>query len=244
MTLVIDHLAPACTHQVFLLTQECFCNSIRVRSDNLPTYGTWTDPDEPRLTAEVHVPLDESGRIMLPQFQKRDVSNGTEWERYVTYYWDDEESQYLLHRLAHPTDLGHENDGTFHQLRAKDSDPVDKLRRSLQGRKELSRRLEKRAYGVVTDYLWENNKDKSMWNEMHDSIDKKDLARKVAGYLEDKDQEASCLTMLDQVCTHGGCSGWSRLNNGVIAYGWNNKPFDFNGRAGKWAKQCKGNNTH
>lgn len=54
-------------------------------------------------------------------------------------------------------------------------------------------------------------------------------------------QEASCLTAIGTIGTHGGSSS-SRIDNGVIAYGWNDKPFDFNGRAGGWAESCKGSN--
>jgi hypothetical protein len=223
------------------LTREYSSNSLRVRSDNLLTYGTWADPDEPRLTAEVHVPIDENGRILSPHLQKRDANNGTEWERYATYYWDEEESQYLKYRQAHATDLGHENDGSFHHFRAEDSEQIKALRRSPHS---LNRRLSRRAFGVVTDYLWKNNNDKGMWDELHKTVNKGDLAQKVAGYLENNKQGASCLTIVDRVCTRGGCSDWSRMNNGVIAYGWDNNHFNFNGRAGTWAEKCKGSNAH
>ena len=68
------------------------------------------------------------------------------------------------------------------------------------------------------------------------------MSRKTASYLQDNGQEASCLTVLAQLGTHGG-SSTSRIDNGVIAYGWNDRPFGFNGRAGDWATSCKGTNV-
>ncbi|KAM7195354.1 hypothetical protein V8F20_007573 [Naviculisporaceae sp. PSN 640] len=216
----------------------------RVRSDGLPSYGTWTDPDEPRRTAEVHVPLTERGRIPTEHIQARDLAaskNGT-WERHITFYWDGKESQYLMYRAAHPDDLGHENDdGSFHHYRAQDSDRVIALEKEHGFHGLLAKREENRAYGVVTDYLWKNEQ-KSMWQDLHDSADFNDMKRKTSGYLQNNNQIASCLSVLGLLGTHGG-SATSRLNNGVIAYGWNNKPFGFNGRAGDWTERCKGRNT-
>jgi hypothetical protein len=77
---------------------------------------------------------------------------------------------------------------------------------------------------------------------MHDSANFDDMARKTDKYLEDNKQEVSCLTPLGLLGTHGG-SSTSRVDNGIIAYGWNDKPYDFNGRAGAWTDKCRGSNT-
>ncbi|KAK0114917.1 hypothetical protein ONS96_013392 [Cadophora gregata f. sp. sojae] len=168
-------------------------------------------------------------------------NNGT-WERHATFFWDNEESHYLMYRKATPEDLGFENDGTFHHYRIEDSDNVKDLRKRIElGHPGLEKRLENRAYGVVTDYLWQNG-NQNNYNQMHDSADFKDMTRKIDNYLEGNKQGVSCLTPIGTVAGPGGSTRF-RVDNGIIAYGWNDKPFGFNGRAGSWTEGCKGSNV-
>ncbi|KAK3353848.1 hypothetical protein B0T25DRAFT_518823 [Lasiosphaeria hispida] len=92
---------------------------VRIRSNAIPSYGSWSDLEEPRRTAEVHIPVADRVRLLHESMETE--NNGT-WHRHATYFWDGEESHYLMYRQAHPDDLGHENDGTFHHYRVQDSD--------------------------------------------------------------------------------------------------------------------------
>lgn len=76
---------------------------------------------------------------------------------------------------------------------------------------------------------------------MHDSADFKDMARKTTNFMENGKHEVSCLTPIARMGTHGGSSS-DRIDNGIIAYGWNDNPFSFNGRSGNWVNRCKGKN--
>ncbi|KAG4440290.1 hypothetical protein IFR05_004251 [Cadophora sp. M221] len=210
----------------------------KIRSDGLATHAYWVDPEEEKRSSEAHIPLLHRS---LKESSMATQNNGT-WERHATFYWDNEESHYLMYRKATVDDLGYENDGTFHHYRIQDSDHVKDLRKRMAlGHPGIEKRLEQRAYGVVTDYLWQNGNQDS-YNQMHDSADFKDMTRKIDNYMEGNKQGVSCLTPIGSIGTHGGSSRF-RVDNGIIAYGWNDKPYGFNGRAGNWAEGCKGNNV-
>ncbi|XMA10983.1 hypothetical protein WAI453_003774 [Rhynchosporium graminicola] len=97
----------------------------------------------------------------LKQSSMANQNNGT-WERHVTFLCDNEESHYLLYRKALSEDLGFENDDTFHHSRVQDSDHVKYLRKRIElGHPGIAKRLENRASGVVTDYLWKKGDQSS-----------------------------------------------------------------------------------
>ncbi|XMA10982.1 hypothetical protein WAI453_003773 [Rhynchosporium graminicola] len=73
---------------------------------------------------------------------------------------------------------------------------------------------------------------------MDDSADFKDMTRKIDNYMEGNKQGVSCLTPIGTVSSADG-STWFRIDKGIIAYGWNDQPFNF---AGSWTGGCKGNN--
>ncbi|KAH6718672.1 hypothetical protein BKA61DRAFT_712451 [Leptodontidium sp. MPI-SDFR-AT-0119] len=213
-------------------------SGFRIRSDGLATHAYWVDPSEEKRSSEAHIPLSHQS---LKESSMATQNNGT-WERHATFYWDNEESHHLMYRKATVDDLGYENDGTFHHYRIQDSDHVKDLRKRMAlGHPGIEKRLEERAYGVVTDYLWQNGNQDS-YNQMHDSADFEDMTRKIDNYMEGNKQGVSCLTPIGSIGTHGGSSRF-RVDNGIIAYGWNDKPYGFNGRAGNWAEGCKGNNV-
>ncbi|KAH9214904.1 hypothetical protein DL95DRAFT_409055 [Leptodontidium sp. 2 PMI_412] len=210
-------------------------SGFRIRSDGLATHAYWVDPTEEKRSSEAHIPLSHRS---LKESSMATQNNGT-WERHTTFYWDNEESHYLMYRKATVDDLGYENDGTFHHYRIQDSDHVKDLRKRMAlGHPGIEKRLEERAYGVVTDYLWQNG-NQDFYNLMHDSADFKDMTRKIDNYMEGNKQGVSCFTPIGSIGTHGGSSRF-RVDNGIIAYGWNDKSYGFNGRAGNWAEGCKG----
>ncbi|PVH72488.1 hypothetical protein DL98DRAFT_595950 [Cadophora sp. DSE1049] len=207
-------------------------SGFRVRSDGLETHAYWIDADEEKRTSEAHIPL---AHRSLKESSMATQNNGT-WERHATFYWDNE-----AYRKATADNLGFENDGTFHHYRVEDSNHVRDLRKRIAlGHPGLEKRLEERAYVVVTDYLWQNG-NKDGYNQMHDSADFKDMTRKIDIYMEGNKQGVSCLTPIGTIASHGGSSRF-RIDNSIIAYGWNDKPYGSNGRAGNWAEGCKGNN--
>lgn len=167
------------------------------------------------------------------------------------------------YRKATVDDLGFENDGTFHHYLIQDSDHVKSFQnRTANGHPGLETRAEERAYGVMTDYFWQIGytrtflifttgsssansfcmyRNQDTYNQMHDSPDFKDMTRKIDSYMENNKQGVFCLTPIGKIGTHGSSSRF-RVDNGIIAYGWNDKPYKFNGQAGNWPEGCKGNN--
>jgi len=98
----------------------------RIESD-FPDAATWTRIDS-------HVPVD--GDTTLQQ-AALDANNGTDFLHVATYYRDGSPIYSLHHRLAHPDDLGAENDGTYHQLQVREA-----------------AHLKVEANGTLLDYLW------------------------------------------------------------------------------------------
>ncbi|KAH7403827.1 hypothetical protein BKA64DRAFT_707299 [Cadophora sp. MPI-SDFR-AT-0126] len=196
-------------------------SGFRVRSDGLETHAYWIDADEGKRTSEAHIPLSHRS---LKVSSMATQNNGT-WERHATFYWDNEE-----YRKATADDLGFENDGTFHHYRLEDSEHVKDIRKRIAlGHPGLEKRLEARAYEVVTDYLWQNGNQEA-YNQKHDSVDFKDMTRKIDNLLESNKLGVSCLTPIGAIASHGGSSRF-RIDNGIVAYGWNDKPYGFNARA-------------
>ena len=73
---------------------------------------------------------------------------------------------------------------------------------------------------------------------MHDQADMNDMKNKVGNYFQDHKIEAGCMVPMYTVASHGGSSTFG-VDQGVLAYGWNNQPFGLNGRAGSWIDECK-----
>ena len=51
------------------------------------------------------------------------------------------------------------------------------------------------------------------------------MSRKVTNYLENNDKDVSCLTPIPKFGSHRGSNN-IRVDNGIIAYGWIDKPVD------------------
>jgi hypothetical protein len=172
------------------------------------------------------------------------------------------DTPWYRYRQAAKEDLGFDNDGSFHHYRVQDSDHMKRLHaQKADGLSALEKRIEKTASGVVTDYLWKNGlvvlsemnsctkvsslmrtRNQNAWDNFHDDISVKSLETDAHSYLTDHDADASCFTPILQLGTHGGSSS-TRIDNGILAYGWNNKAFNFDGRAGGWANKCYGSNA-
>jgi hypothetical protein len=81
--------------------------------------------------------------------------------------------------------------------------------------------------------------NKNNWNQMKsDGVKSNDIAKKASKWMEDNKAEASCMFPVGAAATHGGSSTFN-VDRGVIAYGWNNKAFNWNGHAGEWVDLCQ-----
>ncbi|KAB8349680.1 hypothetical protein FH972_023696 [Carpinus fangiana] len=197
---------------------------LRVRDDGLDVHGFWEDPLDKRVTHELHIPA-LNGMLFAASIA---TSNNGTWARHATRYVNGEETHHLLYRKAVKADLGFENDGSYHHYRVQDAHRNQHV--------SLEKRLEKRTYKVVSDYLWKNN-GQGNWQAMHDAVNVNDMAYKSGKYFQDNNLEAGCLVPIGTVGSHGGSSTFN-VDQGVLAYGWNDKPFDFDGRSGGWINQC------
>jgi len=73
---------------------------------------------------------------------------------------------------------------------------------------------------------------------MHDEINVNDFKSKVGNWYQNNKVLAGCMTPIGTIATHGGSSSFG-VDRGVLAYGWNNQPFAFNGRSAGWLDQCR-----
>ena len=105
----------------------------------------------PSIAMHAHLaPVNES----LAQASIRSDNNGT-WARHATVYAGDLATHHLMYRQAHESDLGFDNDGSYHQYRLQ---PTTELlaRLGQSNRSSFGKREEDSSYGLVADYLWKN----------------------------------------------------------------------------------------
>lgn len=205
-------------------------------SQGFHSLAVYEHPQFPSLAMHAHIsPTNGS----LAQSSIRSENNGT-WQRHATVYAGDVATHHLLYRQALESDLSFENDGSYHHYRLQ---PTEEMMHILKSdlSKSLSEREENNVQGLVTDYIWKNN-DQTVWQEFHDySYNSGDT---VAGWMEDHNSEASCAVPIRYSVVSEGYYGKLYGDQGVIAYGWNNKPYGFNGRAGTWINECGGTNAY
>jgi len=184
----------------------------RIESD-FPDAATWTRIDS-------HVPVD--GDTTLQQ-AALDANNGTDFLHVATYYRDGSPIYSLHHRLAHPDDLGAENDGTYHQLQVREA-----------------AHLKVEANGTLLDYLWkEGMKAELATARYYDAgVFDKGSATVATKFLRDSDSEANCMDLFLE--RHDGESKLSKdfSTLGVLAFGSGGQPFNYNGSAAGWISEC------
>jgi hypothetical protein len=179
---------------------------------------------------EFHVPFGQHKRLIQVIRNEFEFNGNHTFRHVATVYRHDVETHQLFYRHAHPDDLGKENDGTYHHIRANytGSPPSD----------AVSRRAESNMDHVVGDYLWKDG-DSTLFNDIHneDNI-VGDVGTGLANWMEQNNSEASCASIRTFVSVSEGGKIPKYEDQGVFAYGWNDKPFGFNGRAGGWIDQC------
>lgn len=197
--------------------------------DGVTTYAKHQNADGSYLSA--HLPVNGTTlRTAAISFGQQ-----REWTHVATlHHADSTESHRMFYRFAHPDDLGRPNNGQEHHLRVQSASLPHPGSNSLK-----MRDLIKDVDGVIGEYLYEEN-DKAPWNDLHDAckgtyMNQCGLGASLANNLETQQVEAGCAV---PGVAGRSSNSYTGLNKGVFAYGWNNKPFDFQGRAGGWLDGC------
>ncbi|KAH8904684.1 hypothetical protein BR93DRAFT_939754 [Coniochaeta sp. PMI_546] len=206
-------------------------NGKRSTVDGLPDHGIATFQNgtiSGGLTHSIaHIPI-INGSLRLGLLAS---GNNGSWAHVASFYSGDVKTHRLMYRLASEEDLGAKNNGKYHHLRTVG-----------QGN-SVTERAEQQEGALVADYLWEDNNDQTEWGYF--SGGGNSLGSDIANWMENNEQEAACAS--PAVClptgapgagnSHPGCSV---IDGGVMAYGWNDQPFGFNGRAQGWLDECHG----
>lgn len=182
----------------------------------------------PITRTEAHIPISPDQRLMHAAVA---TGNDGSWAHIATTYWGDEPAHHILYRVAHESDLGKPNDGSYHHFRCQPAPSQQaKLRRRAEGSKN----------GVVADYLWRDGNQQLYDNiEMGISNLGGVLGSNQANWMENNSAEASCASVSVSIPVADGSPPILREDQGVAAYGWNNTPFNFAGRAGGWVDECQ-----
>jgi hypothetical protein len=134
-------------------------------------------------------------------------------------------AKHIWYRVASAQDLGRENDGSYNHVRV--ASPT-------YNQTSSEKRKETNDDGVVADYLWNNNNEQ-MWDSVS-GVAGDTMGSMAANYMEENELIASCwVPILNGPAT--GNQDWG-ADHGVVAFGWNNQPFDFDGRSGGWLDEC------
>jgi hypothetical protein len=123
------------------------------------------------------------------------------------------------------------------------SEPVFHVRATEQlHMTSTSKRNEGTKNGLVFDYLWDQGVPAEKELKGGSVVREGDiLGSEIAHWMEVHSSEANCASLaILQAQGPGEGTNLPRiaLNRGLAAFGWNNAPFNFNGRAGGWISQC------
>lgn len=175
---------------------------------------------------EAHIPLEPGQNLKKAAIATG--NNGT-WHHIATFHHATGGEWLLHYRLAAKEDLGADNDGSYHHLRAHSA--------AHKPTAMATRSDEDSAGGVVADYLWQDN-EMDYW-EMFSNVNTDALGNMVSEWMLDNNSEASCaVPSIDGVSGYGSETHYAGADQGVVAYGYNNQPFGFNGRSQGWIDEC------
>lgn len=75
--------------------------------------------------------------------------------------------------------------------------------------------------------------------DMFENINTDALGNSCSEYMLDRKSEASCaVPAIDGVSGYGSEEHYAGVDQGVLAYGYNNQPFGFDGRSQGWINEC------
>ncbi|KAJ6439264.1 DNA-repair protein rad2 [Purpureocillium lavendulum] len=230
---------------VFAIWSRGFAVSsgFRRRSEygDMPVFGVLTRPDTDSTHSklrrgqdiaswtrlESHVSIDE--KITLKQ-AAMNAHNGTEFLHIATLYSRGTATHTLHYRRAHSDDLGMENDGSYHHVRAL----------SVTDHAENGKRAEVDDSGTVMDYLWkEGNQD--LWTDTYYDTHTFDQTAAAAAttWMQNNGAEATCADVIIDFTEPNSAPYGGAEDSGVLAFGWHHAPFGFNGRAATWISECE-----
>lgn len=217
----------------FALGYQAYSNLPDMERDGVAVFAITNLSDGTYIGS--HLPVSDDSAVTL-----RDLSitrpNLKTWAHVATRYTDDGMPLHsIYHRLVSDEDLGRPNDGTSHHLIVQTANltaPWEKKTR-LNARADSSN-----SHGVVGEYLWQNN-DNSLWGDLHNACsgtleNQCDLGSSLANKFESEQSEVGCAVP----GVAKGDGSYAGLDSGLFAYGWNDKAFDFQGRAGSWLDGC------
>lgn len=88
------------------------------------------------------------------------------------------------------------------------------------------------------------NRDYNVWEEMKDDLPGDPAGKVIGEWMEHNNAEATCAVPIFQYTAEGQSRTQTIYGNqGVMAYGWNNQPFKYNGRLGGWLAGCGGSES-
>jgi hypothetical protein len=209
-----------------------FNRGINKRGDGKPlVYAMTAREDDPRgVHWEFHVPVGNHTRFIQVIRNQFKFDGNYTFQHVATVYRNDIETHHVLHRFAHPDDLGKENDGNYHHLRAQVS--------GAQTNSSNQKRAESDMDHVVGDYLWRDG-NSAIFNDIkNENTIGNDIGSNLANWMEENNSEATCASIRTFVPVSEGGPVPEYEDQGVFAYGWNDSPFNFAGRAGSWVDQC------
>lgn len=187
----------------------------------------YTDVDDNNVHLTFHVPFGNHKRLVNVLRNDFTYDGNHTFRHLATVYQKGVKTLSLHHRFAHPDDLGHENDGSFHHIRA------------LPDSETVVARVEKKSNHVVGDYLWRHG-NSELFNDIHNEKNIGNaIGSSLANWMEKSNSEATCASIRTYVKVSEGGPVPRYENQGVFAYGWNDKPFNFQGKAGSWIEQCE-----
>jgi hypothetical protein len=139
-----------------------------------------------------------------------------------------------MYSSAQEEDLGKPNNGQYHHFRAQPSPSQTPSPLTPMPAPKTARN------GVAAGYLWKDGNN-GLWNDAqsdHISNNGNDFGSITANWMEESSAEATCAAVGVGITVSEGSSPIEREDQGVVAYGWNNAPFNFAGRAGGWVDSC------
>lgn len=216
--------------------------------DGRPYYGNSTIKyTQDSSGAGVHVysiaHIPHNGSLILASLESKSASLSANytWEHHASFYVNNAKVANLWHRLAHPDDLGAENDGTIHQYRVQGNlTDHPSPESSVALNRKRSTNAEKRYLGDTfgpfnLEFIYENNNDQGAWQQWSGSG--QNLGDKWAEKFEYHNVEAGCASPGFCVSLYGTTT-CSTTMKAMLAYGWNYANFNWQGNSKSWLDQC------
>jgi hypothetical protein len=234
----VDPYSSDCLSGAIIAVFTVWYNDFSIHNEHVPgkqpiyAIHNTADPDSSSTQTASHIPVHEKQSLMDAAAES-DVGKDGAWVHIATTFKDTEELHYIFYRLADSAVLGHPNPGNYHHFQSRASPAL--FAESQSHTKGNDQRSKSSSNGVVADYVWRDG-DASVI-----SGSSVNFGAAATNWMEENGAEATCATVgVGVPVAEGGVYKYThqRENQGIVAYGWNNVPFDFAGRAGNWVDSC------